>query len=168
MVAPRGNQYWRLRRQHGPKPKYENPKLLWRACCRYLDWVVENPLELIKLYSVAGELRQEGVPKVRAMSLHGLCVFLGISHATWHRYRQRPDFIDMMNCVESIIRTQKFEGAAASLLNASIISKDLRLGERPEPELGESGNDGKLKVDADVVTRKLLHGPGARSEGGEA
>jgi len=81
-------------------------------------------------------------------------VFLGISHATWHRYRQRPDFIDMMNCVESIIRTQKFEGAAASLLNASIIAKDLRLGERGsggDPEAAQ----GKRTVDVEQLVGKL-------------
>lgn len=67
------------------------------------------------------------LPKMRAMTISGLCIHLGISRQGWHEYRQKEDFSAICERVEDIIRDQKFSGAAADLLNPSIIARDLGL-----------------------------------------
>ena len=52
------------------------------------------------------------------------CVFLDISHDTWSEWRlKRQDLSDVITRVDGIIYTQKFDGAAAGLLNPNIKRK---------------------------------------------
>ena len=41
------------------------------------------------------------------------------------RHEDNDDFVTVITDIETVIRTQKFEGAAADLLNANIIARDL-------------------------------------------
>lgn len=67
------------------------------------------------------------------MTISGLCNFLDISAQRWYKWRQdRDDLRDVIARVEQIISTQKFEGAAADLLNHNIISRELGLADRRE------------------------------------
>lgn len=70
---------------------------------------------------------QDQLPKMRAMTIDGLCIFLDINVHTWHEYRSRDDFLAVTMQAEAVIRSQKFSGAAADLLNANIIARDLGL-----------------------------------------
>lgn len=72
------------------------------------------------------------------MTLGGLYLFLGINRSTWDEYRGREDFSAVIGRVEEAIREQKFTGAAADLLNANIISRDLGLRDGVE----HTGKDG--------------------------
>ena len=67
---------------------------------------------------------------MRAMTVAGLCIFLDISQQAWGEYRMREGFGEVTSRVDNIIRTQKFEGASAGLLNANIIARDLGLSEK--------------------------------------
>jgi hypothetical protein len=168
MVAPKGNQFWRKRSSHGPKPKFEDPEVLWSACVEYFDWVAAHPLKEDRLVrGPDGKARHRKLEKMRAMSLHALCIFLDLSHATWHRYRSREGFAEIMSRAESVIRTQKFEGAAARLLAGNIIARDIRLGEREEADSDEARNE-RVKVDADDVTRRIVEVASARRKDGGA
>jgi hypothetical protein len=69
---------------------------------------------------------------MRAMTIAGLCIFLDIAKRTWDGYREREDFLPVVEQIEAIIREQKFVGAAADLLNANIIARDLGLADRTE------------------------------------
>ncbi|SMP36850.1 terminase small subunit, partial [Shimia sagamensis] len=52
---------------------------------------------------------------------------------TWREWRKsRKDLSSVMTRVEQIIRQQKFEGAAAELLNPNIIARDLGLADKKE------------------------------------
>lgn len=64
---------------------------------------------------------------MRAMTLEGLCVFLGINRETWYLYRKREDFIGVTKHVEEIIYHQKFAGAAAGLLDTRFIARELSM-----------------------------------------
>jgi hypothetical protein len=57
----------------------------------------------------------------------GLCIFLDITLQTWTRYRVRHGFTDITQRVDEIIRTQKFEGAAAGLLDANLIAREMAM-----------------------------------------
>lgn len=132
MAAPAGNQFWKARSSHGRNPIFASPDELFEACCEYFEWVEANPLYEDKLTSYQGVNTHEPVAKMRAMTLSGLCIFLDISRQGWSEYRTREDFSDITSRVEEVIRTQKFEGASADLLNSNIIARDLGLADKSE------------------------------------
>lgn len=134
MPAPSGNQFWKVRSSHGRKPMWRSSEQLWEACSEYFEWTEENPLIEMKAFAYQGVVTQEPVAKMRAMTIKGLCIFLGMSLETWCQYRKNKDFSDVIARVEDIISTQKFTGAAADLLNANIIARDLGLIEKKEIE----------------------------------
>ena len=132
MAAPKGNRFWEARSSHGRNPKFESGDQLWSACCEYFQWVEDNPLWEMKPFAYQGEVTQEPVAKMRAMTLTGLCLFLDISDDTWRNYRSNEDFLGVVSRAEKVIYDQKFSGAAADLLNANIIARDLGLAEKKE------------------------------------
>jgi len=128
---PRRKYYWETYRV-GVKPVFASPEVLWNACVEYFLWVEANPLYEVKGFAYEGEVTEHEFPKIRAMTVGGLCAFIGLSEKGWHDYRDKPDFADVCDMVDSVIRAQKFEGAAAGLLNPVIIARDLGLTERNE------------------------------------
>lgn len=138
MSAPNGNRFWEARSRHGRNPKFNAPDQLWEACTDYFVWVEENPLWEDKLVTFQGLASHEPVAKMRAMTIMGLCTFLDIDQSTWREYGKKEGFSGVVTRTEQIIRDQKFSGAAADLLNANIIARDLGLAEKSE----HSGPDG--------------------------
>lgn len=134
MAAPKGNRFWEARSSHGRNPKFESPEALWDACCEYFQWVEDNPLYEVKAFSFQGSVTQESIPKMRAMTITGLCLFLDIADSTWQTFRVREDLSVITTRAEKIIYDQKFSGAAADLLNANIIARDLGLKEQSQVE----------------------------------
>jgi hypothetical protein len=132
MAAPIGNSFWEARSSHGRKPLFASPEDLWDACSEYFEWVEANPLMECKAFAFQGTVTLQDLPKMRAMTVTGLCIFLDISSETWRSYREREDFVGITTRVDEIIRTQKFQGAAADLLNQNIIARDLGLSDKSE------------------------------------
>ncbi len=132
MSAPAGNQFWKARSSHGRSPIFATPEDLWAAASEYFEWVEENPLWEAKPFAFQGTVTVENLAKMRAMTISGLCIFLDIGRRTWDEYRAQQDFLPVATRVEEIIRTQKFEGASADLLNANIIARDLGLADKSE------------------------------------
>lgn len=132
MAAPKGNQFWKARSSHGRAPIFADADQLWDAAAEYFEWVEANPLYEDKITAYQGVVTHEPVSKMRAMTLAGLCVFLDIDRTTWAAYGAREDFSPVTTRVEEIIREQKFTGAAADLLNANIIARDLGLADKSE------------------------------------
>lgn len=142
MVAPSGNKFWLQRSSNGRKPIFATPEDLWFKACEYFEWVENNPLYEMKAFN-CGEMGivQEPIAKIRAMTLMGLCFFLDISDDTWLNYSKNEDFFGVCNDIKRVIFTQKFEGASAGLLNASIISRELGLADKTDVTTnGESMN----------------------------
>lgn len=139
MAAPKGNQFWKARSSHGRRPAFASAETLWEACTEYFEWVEKNPLWEDRLVTFQGSAAHEPVAKMRAMTIAGLCLFLDIDKETWRTYRNSKDFLAVCTRAEEVIREQKFTGAAADLLNPSIIARDLGLAERTE----HAGADGK-------------------------
>lgn len=143
MAAPKGNQFWLLVSSFGPKPKF-TPETLWKASIEYFAWNKQNPLIEYKPIVVKGNLILSETPKLRAMTVSALCLFLDVSMQCWNEYTHREGFGDVTAKIVEIIRNQKFEGAAADLFNANIIARDLGLADRSE----YSGRDGgNIKVE---------------------
>jgi hypothetical protein len=132
MAAPSGNQFWMQRSSHGRKPLFASADDLWEACCEYFEWVETNPLKEAQAFAYQGDVKLQELPKMRAMTITGLCIFLDIARSTWDAWRDVDSFSDITTRVDEIIRTQKFEGASAGLLNPNIIARDLGLAEKQE------------------------------------
>jgi hypothetical protein len=126
MAAPKGNRFWKMRAKSGRNKKY-TPRTLATACEEYFEWAHTHPLHTVELVKFQGKATKVEVPRMRAFTKSGLCLFLGIDAKTWDAYREDKDFLPVTTRAEEIMFTQKFEGAAADLLNANIIARDLGL-----------------------------------------
>ena len=141
-----GNRFWEARSSHGPNPKFSNPDDLWDACLEYFAWVEDNPLYETKGFAFQGSVTKEVFPKMRAMTVGGLCIFLDIARSTWDEWKKgRSDLSEVITRAEEIIRDQKFSGAAAELLNPNIIAREIGLADK---------NDTKIET-GDSLTRLL-------------
>lgn len=159
-VSQFANPLWRkydeLQKSRAEKDKFNprmvsGPQEVWEAAVEYFEWAEKNPLYEAKVFNGQRGLTKAALPKMRAFTIEGLCIFLGISRDTWNKWGRQEthsDLTDVIQCVNSIIREQKFAGAAVDLLNATIISRDLGLAEKQELSGPEGG---PLEVSAKEV-----------------
>lgn len=146
--------FWNTHSTMGRKPIFSTPEQLEAACIEYFVWNEANPLLEQKLVSFQGFTTKENLNKMRAMTIGGLCIFLDIDQTTWRSYGRKPEFSCIVNKIDEIIRTQKFTGAAADLLNPNIIARDLGLANKEEL----SGPDGGPIKTEEVNARDILLG----------
>lgn len=147
MAAPKKNEFWKHHSKHGRDKIFTAPEILWEAACEYFKWCINNPLKEV---IIQGNKRWT-VPKMRAMTESGLCIFLDIESRTWRNYSDESKdtykaFIPVTSKIKEIIKTQKFTGAAAGLLNANIIARDLGLTDKKEIDVPE-GKKFTLKIE---------------------
>ena len=122
-----GNRFWEARSTHGRKPIYSDPEVLRDACFQYFEWVHNNPLMSIKPMTEDKLITDHPVSHLRAMTIAAIARFVGMTHETWIKYREKSDFSEVVKEAEAIILEQKLTGAAAGLLNSNIIARDLGL-----------------------------------------
>jgi hypothetical protein len=148
-VAPVGNKFWELRAKHGRDRLFATPKLLWEAAIAYFSWCEENPLwETDFRGKDATEVK---IPKMRAFTISGLCIYMNVSVDYLTAFRQSlvgrnddlsRDFSDVINRIYDTAYTQKFTGAAAGFLNPNIIARDLGLTDKQEiKQLHQDANE---------------------------
>jgi DNA-packaging protein gp3 len=156
------NQLWRQRDPHDGSGfsgvrKFETPQELWDAAVGYFEWVEENPLYEMKAFAFQGVVTQEPVPKMRAMTIAGLCLFIGIARGTFQKWGYpgdkefRPDLYPVIQAIRDVIYEQKFTGAASDLFNAGLIARDLGLADKTELTGADGGpiqTEDKTKRDA--------------------
>lgn len=149
------NNFWEQRSTHGRAKIFTTPEILWDAASQYFQWALDNPL----METIIQGGKEFTLPKMRAMTLDGLCIYLDVGTSTFNDY-SNPDkeeykgFSDVTTRIRGVIRTQKFEGASAGFLNANIIARDIGLVEKQEV----TGKDGKDLIpsalsDAELLTR---------------
>lgn len=142
-----GNQFWKRRSKHGRDRLFESPDLLWDAACEYFQWQDDNPLIEIE-YNGKDAIRCE-LPKMRAYTLMGLCIYLNCNTAYFRQFKinlkkddpQYEGYSTVITRIEETIYTQKFEGAAAGFLNANIIARDLGLKDAATLTVNKVGKD---------------------------
>lgn len=148
-----GNQFWKARAKHGRSKIFSSPNQLWKAAIEYFEWSDENPLLEQKAFAYQGEITKTEITKMRAYTITGLCIFLGVTRNYLTdlkdrlnlETRQGKDFARIIKMIEEIIFTQKFEGAAADLLNANIIARDLGLTDKKD--IDHKSTDGSMAPD---------------------
>jgi hypothetical protein len=127
-----GNRFWETTLEKygkfGPDPAYKTDADVLKAAAEYFEDITSNPLLTEKSWQSEGAVVTHDAPVMRAMTIQGLCNHMGIGYRTWVKYRlKRPELQPVIEIIEQIIYQQKFEGAAAGLLNAHLISRDLKL-----------------------------------------
>ena len=137
MAAPKKNQFWKLRSKSGRDKLFATPKQLWDAACKYFEWCEEHPIYETKAFSFQGIVQLKEIPKMRAMTMQQLCFYLHCNEAYFRQFKEslpddEEDFSTVISDIETVIYTQKFQGACADLLNANIISRDLGLADKQE------------------------------------
>jgi hypothetical protein len=127
-LKPKINKWWWEWRTTLPLTRIMNePKSLWQAAEEYFDFVSNNPMQEQKVFHHQGEITKTGADKMRVMSIDGFCIFLDIIPSTWYQMRKKEEFAATCSKIESVIKAQKFAGAAADLFNANFIARDLSL-----------------------------------------
>lgn len=127
----------------GQPPSFDSPDQMLCKAYEYFEWCKENTINTIRLFSSQGEVISGVEPKARAMTLEGLWIFLNISKSTWYNYKEKQEYLEVVNIIESVIREQKFTGAAAGIFNANIIARDLGL--KDEIKADHTSSDGSMK-----------------------
>lgn len=139
--TPKMNQLWKLRLKHGRNFAIESPQELWENFIEYSDWIENNPLKEQQLIKTKVSRDSETVgtytlSKMRAMTKDSFALACGLSG--WHvieSYKERNnDFLQVVTRIEKYIYDQKLTGAAAGLLNANIIARELSLGKEEQAQ----------------------------------
>lgn len=140
MAPPKGNTYWMLANGYGKKPKRYTPEGLRKVALEYFQWNHKNPLVEEKVF---GSGKRMKVKKMRAMSIREFCIFAKMSRDTFNHYEKEDAYSDICGLIKDIIYTQKFQGAAADLLNPAIIVRELGLADKKDlTSNGETLNQG--------------------------
>jgi DNA-packaging protein gp3 len=135
MAPPKGNKFWMTRGKHGRDAIFTLPEVLWDTACSYFKWADENPwyrYDVVKSGDRVGEVLS--TPTQRPYSIAGFCVFLGVG-TTWFsvfRLNCSEDFSTVINEIETVIRTQQWEGATVGTFRENIISRTLGLVDRTD------------------------------------
>lgn len=135
MGAPKGNQFWKFRSKHGRDKIFSSPEMLWEEACKYFEYCIENPIEIEE----ARGTKAVTLNRMRAFTWHGLEYYLGID--SLREYKTNPEYKDyshVITRIDKIMHEQKFTGAAAGVLNANIIARDLGLRDTQDLNINDS------------------------------
>lgn len=115
----------------------KDPQQFWELACAYFQYCDDNPLyknELVKSGKLAGKVIE--IPIARPYQWAGFDRFLiewGILGGSGH-FRYNTDglygsYVPIIERIDQIMYSQKFENAVVNNYNATIISRDLKLAE---------------------------------------
>lgn len=116
----------------GRSRTFETPDDLRDACLEYLEWADHNPLIEEKHFCAQGQIFTAELKKPRAVTIVGLCLFLGVHRHTWQNYRISDEFDLVCDEIEDRMKQYKFENAVAGLMNPTLIARDIGLVEKSE------------------------------------
>ena len=126
----------------GRSRTFETPDDLRESCLAYLAWADANPLYEEKHFCAQGQILTAEIKKPRAVTIVGLCLFLGIHRHTWQNYRISEEFDLVCDEIEDRMKQYKFENAVAGLMNPTLIARDIGLVDKQEIDL--SSKDGTM------------------------
>lgn len=117
------------------------PGSLWEKAREYFQWVEDNPLKEEKVFSSGKRL---SINRIRAMTITGFCVFAGIDRSMYASFLRDEAYSTVTARIADVIYTQKFEAAAAGLLETSIVSRELGL--REQTDITTNGKNLHIEV----------------------
>lgn len=105
---------------------------------------------------VFGTGKRMRVNKMRAMSIAGFCTFAKLTHETFLQYEKQEEYSEVCKRIRIITFMQKFEGAAADLLNHAIIARELGLADKTELSGPGGGPIATTEIDYDQLSVEVL------------
>ena len=132
---------------------YEDPGSLWVAAVEYFQWVEETPVyDVTTKTNGAGRTFEEHVPRVRIPTESALCMHLGVRPDQFEAWGEGDDdWARVVQACRQVIEDVKLTGAAANILNANIISRDLGLADKHD----HSSKDGSMSPAPAIDPSKL-------------
>lgn len=112
------------------KALFASPNDLWEAAQSYFNWAMNNPIlnNIPVVFRGVRSFATESKP--RALSIRGFATYCGVSVKKIEKYRTMDGFDNVMDVVDQIIYTQKFEYAAVNIMNPGLIARDLDISEK--------------------------------------
>lgn len=132
------------------------PMELAEQAALYFKWCNENPLYETDIRSVDGCVVETPIAKVRAFTKRGFMLWLGMTESNYRQYAADPAYADVIHIIENIIHTQKFENAAAGLLNSNFIARDLNLAESVDHKSSDGSMSPKSNIDWDSLPPDMI------------
>lgn len=126
------------------------PEQLFQLVIGYFEWAESTPLNTPETANFQGVVGQGQALKIRPFTNHALCLYLNISGSTWQKWRTDPEFMDVVEFADEVIREQKFSGAAAGVFNAGFIMKDLNMDNSTVKSIGDPDQPLHVKTDTDI------------------
>lgn len=124
-------RYMALKARHAPL--FPTVQEFLNAAADYFVWVEAHPLLEEKVFQFQGAIVRGDQAKARPFTKTGLAQHLNISTRRLQGLRKRgEDWEEACDRIDDIMYTQKFENAAAGLMNATIIARDLGLADKQE------------------------------------
>lgn len=160
MGAPKDNQFWKRRSKHGRDRIFATPDIMWESACEYFDYIDKNPLQQEEIIKYKDNYEKATINKLRPYTLTGLCLFLDVNTVYFNQFEESlngkddelsKDFSKVITRIRETIYSQKFEGAAAGFLNASIIARDLGL--QDKTDITTNGKE----LPSTPVTQPVIH-----------
>jgi hypothetical protein len=113
----------------------DSAESLWRHFMAYTLQSDDSPLLEQKAFSTKSGVVYADINKLRPYSIDAFLNFMGMPKSTWTKMRREETevmMLETMELIDSVIADQMFQGAAADMLNANIISRRLGLVEKTE------------------------------------
>jgi hypothetical protein len=129
MAFEHGNQLWKVRATHGRDLIAVSPPHLKDAAIEFFEYCIENPLEQMDWQAGCQIVRKSPRP----FTIRAFCIFLDASYSWWRSFKsspaviKEPGFLSVIQWIEDVMYTQKFEGAAIGMYKENLISRELGL-----------------------------------------
>ena len=151
-------QFWRTSPEKGPTPKFATPEALREAAVQAFQHYEDHPHREEVLFHHKGQVVRTFKRVMRPYTFRGVALRMGTTTATLTNYRPVPGYSEVLDWMEEVIYTQKFEGAAGNMMNANFLARDLGLADKSELS---GPNGGPLQTE-EVSARDIINGKLAR------
>ena len=130
--------FWDMRSQDARDKIFADAGLLWENARAYFKYCTENPIRPGK------DKGERFSSRVQSITLPGLCLYLGCTPDWYQDFKTELDNKDdeltdrdvalqeVIDRIEQVIYLHKYNYAAAGLLNARVVIRDLDLNEKKQ------------------------------------
>ena len=129
----KGNEFWRLRKQHGQPKAIKSAEELLKLANEYFEecdkspWLVLHP---VKAGPNMGET--VAVPTARPYTEQALVVYLNIAWSTWDSYKKSADYSEVCSIIVNIIKSQQIEGALVGAFKEQLTARLNNISDKQE------------------------------------
>lgn len=143
-------QFWRC--PPTGSMKFPTPEDMQKAAMAAFQHYEDHPHREEVIFHNKGAVVRTFKAVMRPYTFRGVALRMGCTATTLNNYRTVPGFREVLEWIDEVIYTQKFEGAAGNMMNANFLARDLGLAERSEL----SGPNGGPLQTQDVTDEEAL------------